>query len=357
MDLLTLRTMLNKFAIIFFLSVLCFSSCKVDPKIIAPLPSNNLEELVPEGFPPPAYTFNTNIISQDRFVLGRELFYETLLSADNSISCASCHQQFAAFANDDHKLSHGINDLLGKRNAPALFNLTWHTSFMHDGGINNIEVQPPSPIENPVEMGEHLPNVVNKLQASEKYKRLFKNAYGSDSVTTQKMFFALAQFMGLMYSFNSKFDKYKRNENNTSLSDEEMRGYTLFTQHCNSCHKEPLFSDFKFRNNGLPVDAHLQDSGRAHITLQTSDLYKFKTPSLRNIALTKPYMHDGRFATLQECLEHYSNGNFNQTNLDPMLQNPLPLSAQDKQDIIAFLLTLTDYEFIQDKRFSNPNEH
>ncbi|MBX3164662.1 MAG: c-type cytochrome [Bacteroidetes bacterium] len=341
--------------ILFVLFIVAFVACKTDPKINTPLPSNNLKELIPNGFPQPAYTFSINSISQDRFILGRELFYERMLSADNTISCGDCHQQFVAFANADHHLSHGINGLLGKRNSPALFNLTWHSSLMHDGGVSNLEVQPAAPIENPVEMGETLANVVNKLQVSSKYKTLFKNAYGTDSVTTQRMFYAMAQFVGLMYSYKSKYDDVKNNLKGARFNETEQRGYTLFLQHCNACHKEPLFSDFKFRSNGLPVDAHLQDSGRARITNSANDLYTFKTPSLRNIALTQPYMHDGRFGTLQQCLDHYTDGNFNPTNLDPLLQTNLQLSAQDKHDIIAFLQTLTDYDFINDPRFSDPN--
>lgn len=340
---------------IFFVQLL-LAACKVDPKINKPLPSNNLREIIPEGFPQPVYTFSINTISQDKFILGRELFYETMLSKDNTVSCGSCHQNFVAFANADHALSHGVNGIFGKRNAPALFNLAWHPYFMHDGGINNIEVQPPAPIQNPVEMDETLVNVVGKLQVSSKYQQLFQKAFGSDTVNTQRMFRAIAQFMALIYSYNSKYDAFKRKEATVQFNDAETRGYNLFLQHCNSCHTEPLFSDFKFRNNGLKPDPYLQDSGRAHITLNPQDLYKFKTPSLRNIALTKPYMHDGRFETLQQCLDHYTDTlHFNRVNLDPSLQQGLPLSVQEKQDIIAFLQTLTDYALTSDERFFDPN--
>ncbi len=348
---------MNKIVPIFFLfGAVIFSSCKVDPKIIEPLPVGNLVEVVPDGWPQPKYTFSTNTISEEKFALGRALFYETMLSANNTISCGSCHQQFAAFANADHAVSHGINDLVGTRNSPGLFNLTWHSSFMHDGGINHIEVQPLGPITNTLEMGADINPVIAKLQASSKYRDLFKNAYGSDTVSTQRMFKAMAQFMGLMYSYNSKYDYYKRRENNVEFSDAELRGYNLFISKCSSCHTEPLFSDFAFRNNGLAVNVFLKDSGRAHITALPGDRYKFKTPSLRNIAKTAPYMHDGRFTTLQQCLDHYTNGVTNLTNLDPLLQNNgLQLSANDKQDIIAFLQTLTDYKFLGDKRFADPN--
>ena len=348
--------MIKVYSIFFLFGVLSFSACKVDPKIIEPLPTNDLVEVIPDGWPQPNYTFSINTITEDKFILGRALFYEPMLSIDNTIACNNCHQDFAAFAHSEHKVSHGIYDRLGIRNAPGLFNLNWHPYFMHDGGINHIEVQPLGPITNTLEMGADINPVVAKLKASTKYQNLFKKAFGNDEISTQNMFRAMAQFMGLMYSYNSKFDLYKRQENNVQLSDAELRGYNLFTINCSACHKEPLFSDFQFRNNGLAIDPYYQDSGRAHITGLSQDKYKFKTPSLRNIAKTAPYMHDGRFTTLNECLDHYANVKPNTINLDALLQNTgLPLSSQDKQDIIAFLITLTDYKFLGDKRFANPN--
>lgn len=332
-------------------------ACKVDPKINFELPSDDLKEIVPDGWPQPVYTFSANTISQDKFILGRSLFYEPLLSKDSTISCGSCHQQFVAFANADHAVSHGINGINGKRNSPALFNLNWHNLFMLDGAVNHIEVQPLAPLNNPIEMGETTAEVIARLNASDKYRKLFKNAFGTEEADSQKMLQAIAQFMGLMYSYNSKYDYYKRQENYVEFTEPEQRGYQLFLAKCNACHTEPLFSDFNFRSNGLPPKDVEPDSGRAHITQLPGDIYKFKTPSLRNIAKTAPYMHDGRFGTLEQCLDHYSNGGItNMMNIDPLLSSgSIPLSAQDKQDIIAFLNTLTDYKFIADKRFSDPN--
>ncbi len=340
----------------YILAPLVFLACKVDPKVVGALPANNLVATVPEGWPQPKYNFEDNPITEDRFILGRALFYETMLSKDNTISCATCHQNFTAFANADHRLSHGINDQLGVRNAPGIFNLNWHTSFMHDGGINHIELQPLGPITNSVEMAETVNGVIAKLQASGKYRTLFKNAYGTEEVTSQHMLKSMAQFMGLMYSYNSKYDRYKRHEKGVELNEAELRGYTTFISKCSACHTEPLFSDFKFRSNGLSYNTSLKDSGRAHITGLPEDKFKFKTPSLRNVALTKPYMHDGRYATLEECLDHYTNNITNLVNLDPLLaNNGIQLTAQEKSDIITFLNTLTDYEFISDRRFEDPN--
>lgn len=338
-----------------FLSLSLIVACKVDPKIAPVLPSDDLKEIVPDGWPTPVYNFNNNPINKDVFILGRALFYDPILSKDNTISCGSCHQQFSAFAHSEHQFSHGINGLLGKRNAPALFNLNWHKLFMHDGGINHIEVQPLGPIQNPIEMDLPFSQALLKLAASAKYRELFKNAYGTEEVTDPKMLKAMAQFMGLMYSYNSKFDKYKRQEG-VQLNDAELRGYNTFIAKCNTCHTEPLFSDFSFRSNGLAINTFINDSGRAKVTFQTIDKYKFKVPSLRNVALTGPYMHDGRYQTLEQCLNHYTNNVTNMVNLDPLLlPNGIALTAQEKQDIISFLGTLTDYDFISDKRFADPN--
>jgi cytochrome c peroxidase len=337
--------------------IILFQSCKVDTKINAPLPTDNIVEVIPPGWPQPVYTFSTNVLTKEGFILGRELFYEENLSADNTISCGSCHQDFSAFAHSDHNVSHGINDQLGTRNSPGLFNLNWHTSFLHDGGVNHIENFPLAPILNPIEMGEtDLNNLIGRLQATSKYKTLFKNAFGTEEVTSQKMLRAITQFIGTMYSYNSKYDMVKRNENNARFSNEEQSGYELFIAKCATCHKEPLFSDFEYRSNGLPADIYLKDSGRSHITGLLTDAFKFKTPSLRNVAKTAPYMHDGRFSTLNQCLDHYTNGVTNLTNPAPQLQpNGLQMSAADKNNIIAFLNTLTDYKFLNDKRFSDPD--
>lgn len=342
--------------IVFVFLLVLLQFCKVDPKVDLELSSNELKIVQPAGWPDPVYKFEKNPIKKEVFELGRELFYDPILSLDNTISCGSCHQQFVAFANIEHKFSHGINDQLGTRNAPALFNLTWHKLFMHDGGINHIEVQPLGPIQNPIEMGEKLNNVITKLENSAKYQKLFKAAYVTEEVNDVRMLRALAQFMGLMYSYNSKFDQYKRNENNVTLTEQEMRGYNLFlSKKCNSCHVEPLFSDFGFHNNGISVNQFINDSGRAKVTHLPTDVYKFKTPSLRNVALTSPYMHDGRYATLKQCVDHYTFLE-NRINHDPLM--PLwgiALSEQEKTDIIAFLNTLTDYNFINDPKFKDPN--
>lgn len=332
-----------------------FQSCKVDPEILPVVSENSLKQVVPEAWPQPVYSFSNNPITKQGFELGRFLFYETMLSKNNEVSCGSCHQQFAAFAHADHDFSHGIfTDVTTKRNSPALFNLAWHPLMMHDGAINHIEVQPLGPINNPIEMGEETGNVLKKLQGTSKYQNLFKAAYGDSLVTTERMLKAIAQFMGLMESQQSKYDKVMRNE--SKFTSDEQNGYTLFKQKCAACHTEPLFSDFKFRNNGLKVNPALNDGGRGQLKPEEPEhLYCFKTPSLRNIEVTGPYMHDGRYVTLQECLDHYTNSIENKTNLDPLLENGIAMTADEKKAIIAFLLTLTDYQFLSNQQFKDPN--
>ncbi len=335
------------------ISTFIFVGCSIDPKIKPIIPADNIKEIIPEGWPTPYYSFSNNTLTPDGFILGRTLFYDPIFSSDNTISCGSCHQQFVAFANSGHDLSHGVNGLLGNRNTPALQNLNWNTSFSHDGGVTNLELFPPAPITNPVEMDETVASVVLKISNSSKYKPLFNKAFGDDIINSQRIFKALSQFMGTMYSYNSKYDKVKKGSE--SFTTQEQSGYNIFIQNCANCHKEPLFSDYSFKNNGIGVNPAFKDSGRMHITQLMTDIYKFKTPSLRNIEKTAPYMHDGRYTTLDACLNHYASNIANSSTLDPQLVGGIPLSTQDKLNIIAFLKTLTDNTFLTDKRFAeNP---
>ncbi len=339
-----------KHLLVIISSVFFLTSCSVDPEVKPFIPVDDVKEIIPEGWPTPYYNFSNNPITPDGFILGRTLFYDPILSADNTISCGSCHQQFVAFAHAGHTVSHGINGLLGTRNAPAIQNMNWNPYYMHDGGVLNLELQPAAPITNPVEMNESLSNVVTKLSNSGKYNQLFTKAYGDADVNTQRIFKALAQFMGTLYSYNSKYDEVKKGQ--ATFTSGEENGYNLFLQKCASCHKEPLFSDYQFRNNGLAINPLINDSGRAHITADPADRYKFKTPSLRNIEKTSPYMHDGSLQTLEQCLDHYTSGIVNLTNLDPALNGGISLTLQEKSDIISFLKTLTDTKFLTDKRYA-----
>lgn len=330
-----------------------FTSCSVDEPVIN-LANDEPHESIPQNWPQPKYRFVENQISKARFELGRALFYETRLSRDNTVSCAGCHIQNYAFAQTDHAFSHGVDNRVGTRNAPALFNLAWHPEFMHDGAINHIEKQPLAPIANPLEMDENLTRVLEKLNALPKYKNLTQAAYNSDTLTSQRMLWSMTQFMGLIYAQQSKYDAVKNNSNGIRFTSAEQRGYDVFLKNCNSCHREPLFTDFEYRNNGVAPLPPLLDSGRAHVTGLSKDKWKFKTPSLRNVVLTYPYMHDGRFTSLDACIEHYRRGNFNSENIDPLLYKPLVLTDEEVVDLKQFLNTLTDYTMIYDRRFSDP---
>ncbi|PSL45628.1 cytochrome c peroxidase [Chitinophaga niastensis] len=308
----------------------------------------------PANFPAPVYHLDDNHITQAGFELGRKLFYEPRLSRNNTISCGDCHIQTAAFTHHGHDVSHGIDDRLGSRNAPPIMNLAWHTTFMLDGGVFDLDLQPIAPITNFVEMDETLDNVLKKLKAHPQYPALFKKAFGSEEITTARMMKALSQFMVMLVSAGSKYDKVMRKEGKTFTADEQA-GYTLFQQKCSACHAEPLFTDHSFRNNGIGAGPN-NDEGRYPITLNTADKYKFKVPSLRNLAYTAPYMHDGRFYTLDGVLDHYTSEVQNMPTLDPLLKQNgrlgISLTAAEKQQVLAFLNTLNDKAFITDKRFS-----
>ena len=330
------------------------SSCHKDMTPFTPADTTLIAFNIPKGWPQPSYTFQNNKLSEHGFALGRKLFYDVRLSRDNTISCGSCHTQFSAFSHLDHAVSHGINGLFGKRNTPGIFNMAWKPSFFWDGGVINLENQPINPIENPVEMDEKIADVVNELSTIADYKQLFREAFGDETINSQRIFKALAQFMGAMVSCNSKYDKHIRGEAGGEMTAQELHGLELFRSKCGSCHTEPLFTDNSFRNNGLSIDGGINDSGRAHITRAVDDLYKFMVPSLRNVDLTRPYMHDGRFNTLDAVLEHYRTGIAASATLDPLLQNGIVMTDDEKVDIIAFLKTLSDKAFIEDKRFSEP---
>jgi cytochrome c peroxidase len=313
----------------------------------------NIKFIIPKGWPKPSYDFTKNKITDNGFKLGRKLFFDPLLSRDSTISCSSCHLQFTAFTHADHALSHGINGLKGIRNSPTLFNMAWNTFFMWDGGVNNMEVQPINPITNPVEMDEKLENVVVKLNKSTMYRHKFFLAFGDSMITGQYLLKALAQFTVLLESYNAKYDKYMRKEPGGDMTAQELNGLKIFRKNCSACHTEPLFTNNTLQNNGLAPDTELKDLGRMKITRNKNDSLKFKVPSLRNITVSAPYMHDGRFRNLHQVLDHYVNGITQSATLAKELKAGVSLSDQDKTDIIAFLQTLTDKEFLFDLRFRN----
>lgn len=311
---------------------------------------------IPANFPNVTYNLDANPLTEKGFELGKKLFYDGNLSANGFISCGFCHEQRFAFTHHEHQFSHGINDLEGTRNAPPIQNAAFMKEFTWDGATSHLDLFPIIPITNEVEMGETLTNVMAKLQANQEYQKLFLEAFENGEVNNEYFFKALSQFMVMMVSSNSKYDKYVRGEDDISFTEEETYGHQVFKQKCASCHKTDLFTDDAFRNNGLPAYPGINDLGRAEVTGSASDNYKFKVPSLRNVEVTKPYMHDGRLGSLKSVLDFYDNGVQDSETLDPILkQNErlgIALSEGEKEALIAFLLTLTDNEYLNDERFA-----
>lgn len=319
----------------------------------------------PAHFPDPVYDLSRNPLTREGVELGRFLFYDGILSRTNQIGCGTCHQQEAAFTHHGHELSHGVDDLLGTRNSPSIQNLAWNPSFFWDGGVHDLDLVPFNPVENPVEMDETVKNVIIKLQntplATAKmrvdYPLMFKKAFGDEQITSERMMKALSQFMLSLVSAESRYDYYRLGDQ-SALTVEEQRGMAIFRSKCGSCHEGELFTDYSFRNNGL-IPSGADDQGRFGITANPADRYKFKVPSLRNVGLTAPYMHDGRYHSLQEVLDHYSDSIHPSATLDSALNRPgqkpgISLTATEKQSIIAFLATLSDGHFIRNKQFSDP---
>ncbi len=346
---MTAKTTISLICFIGFTAAWMGSCLKKESPVVAP---GTLKLVVPSNFPPPEDIFKNNRLTKEGFELGRKLFYDGRLAKDGVTSCASCHQQFAAFATFEHPFSHGINNQFTTRNAPGLFNLAWHRELHWDGGINHLEVQPLAPITAPNEMGETIGDLVSKLNSNSRYREMFRSAFGDPEVTAPRLLKALAQFMGMLVSSGSKYDKVKSGL--AKFSQAEESGYAIFLTKCGSCHKEPLFTDLSYRNTGIPPDPILKDIGRMRITRLREDSLKFKVPSLRNVMLTAPYGHDGRFFSASAMIDHYRTGVQAGPTLDPRLRYGLSISNNEKADLLQFLGTLTDTAFVKDSRFKDP---
>jgi len=297
---------------------------------------------LPAHFPAPSM-FDEEPLTREGIALGKKLFYETRLSKDGSISCASCHQQVAAFGTYDHDLSHGIYNQHSNRNAPPLFNLTWQSYFGWDGQYRSIAEIAAAHIRSKIDMAGNFSTISNVLKSDPFYTSLFKNAFGTPDVNEERIGKALQQFAGSIMSVSSKYDSVRQEL--AVFNQQEAAGYTLFKTHCNGCHAEPLFTDMSFRNNGLPPSL-LNDIGRERITGKPEDRYRFRVPTLRNLFLSFPFMHDGRLVAFSQIYEHYAMVNQNNTPfIDPLLKNGILLSAQEQTALTAFLRTLTQFDF------------
>jgi cytochrome c peroxidase len=311
----------------------------------------------PKSLPRPSLPVD-NPLTGEGVALGGKLFFERQLSADKTESCAECHHPRAAFS-DTRRFSRGVDGKLGARHAMPLLNLAWKNSFFWDGRAATLREQVLQPIQNPIEMHESLFNAVKKLSGEADYRRLFRNAFGTTEITPDKMARALEQFLLVQISFDAKYDRVM--SGSATFTEEERRGFELFNTEydpyhgqygadCFHCHGGPLFQSQNFANNGL--DAAFADLGRFTVTHRAGDEGKFAVPSLRNVALTAPYMHDGRFKTLEEAIEHYCTGMKRGATLDPNLAKHsaggVPLNAADKRALAAFLKTLTDDRFLSE---------
>ena len=311
-----------------------------------------------------------NPMTVEGVALGRKLFYEKKLSGDNTMACASCHAPANAFS-DPNQYSEGIDGIVGTRNSMALINLGWNEDFFWDGRAKSLEEQIIIPVTDPIEMHDTWMNVSSELQSSVEYRNMFFSAFGVTEIDSIYAAKAIAQFIRTMISGNSKFDVIYKVENNLALTDDEASlyatvsasekaGYGLFKDlngaDCAHCHNGALMQVQGFSNNGL--DAIFSDRGRGLITNNVLDDGKFKIPTLRNIAYTAPYMHDGRFASLDDVIDHYSSGIQISNTLDPLIEfsdfGGVQLDAFEKDLLKQFLLTLTDESFINNPDFKEP---
>ena len=285
-----------------------------------------------------------NTPTKERVELGKKLFFDPILSIDSSLSCASCHKPNLAFS-DDVAFSPGVYNRAGVRNAPSLANIGYHPYFLREGSIKTIEMQVLVPIQEENEFAHNIVDIAEQMKKIPEYVKMSKEAYGKSPdpyVITR----ALAAYERTLVSKNSKFDKFINGE--IPLTKEEKQGFDLFMSNktnCSSCHGGFNFTRYKITNNGLYEN--YKDEGRMRATKNNKDLALFKTPSLRNIELTAPYMHDGSLTTLEEVVEHYNIGGKNHIHKDSLIV-PLNLNKNQKLDLVSFLKTLTDSSFVQD---------
>ena len=304
---------------------------------------------------------NSNPLSEEGVALGKKLFFDKKLSGNNTQACASCHKPQNSFT-DNTRFSNGIDGVFGSRNSMPLMNLAWNFTdkFAWDGKELGLERQALEPVKNPIEMHSNWENVVEKLQQDPEYPTLFLRAFGTTTIDSSLVTKAIAQFERILISGNAKFDQYLLG--NATLSLEELNGFTIFMDeekgdcfHCHGSDNNPLWTDNGFHNNGL--DSTFDDLGLGAVTGDPNDNGTFRSPSLRNLNFTAPYMHDGRFATLEEVINHYSEGLQFSSTIDPLMkkvsQGGVQLTPQEKLDLKAFLLTLTDPEFINNPDFRN----
>jgi cytochrome c peroxidase len=306
---------------------------------------------LPSHFPEVRYPSVVSSLTEEKIKLGKMLFFDPILSADSTVSCGSCHHQSVAFSDAPMVKSLGVGQTPGFRNTTAIQNLLWKKEFMADGGVFHLNLIAIAPVTDPLEMNANWSDVLARLNNHPNYTSAFARAYQTTKIEDQHLLQAVAAFMATMISADSKYDAVVQGK--AAFTSVEQRGFEVFSTYCAGCHKPPLFSDFSFRNNGQPLNP--SDPGRYRVTSVQTDKAKFQVPSLRNVALTPPYMHSGHLATLDQVLDHYAGGNADTTYMDPMLKaNPFRPSASDQEALKKFLLTLTDPVYIQNEAFRKP---
>lgn len=353
---------------VFALSILLFAAigCKKDQVVVVEptgLDTTGIVFRTPDNFVAPIIPAD-NQLTKEGVKLGRHLFYDKRLSGDNTQSCASCHFQESNFS-DPKQFSIGIDGSIGDRNAMVIMNLAWQDLFFWDGRSSSLEAQALEPVINPIEMKATWPDVIAKLEADPFYVEMFEAAFGPNSITKENAAKAIAQFERMMVSSNSKFDRYLKGE--YQFTTEEKVGYDMFNSEdgdCFHCHGDfttgNLFGaygpDNQMKNNGL--DSVLTpNTGYEVVTGNPADRAKFKIPMLRNVEYSFPYMHDGRFATLYDVIEHYNMGGYVTPTTDPDMKKAgigRNWSEYQKGALIAFLKTLSDEHFLTDTAFADP---
>lgn len=321
-------------------------SCSKDD--YEPLVYDNSEFLlnIPDGFPELNNSFYMNKPTKYGVALGEKLFHEKRFSADNSISCASCHIQSNAFA-DNNVQAIGVDGRIGLRNTPPIQNLAFMKFYNWDGSKLSLEKQSIVPIITHEEMDSSILEVIDIIQKDVSYRTLFQKAFGDENITPERIYTSIAQYEYTLISANSKYDKVKRSEE--IFTESETKGYQVFQQKCSSCHSTELFTDQSFRNIGFPINTNSNEAGRARVTGNMDEYMSFRVPSLRNVEYTAPYGSFGQFATLKDVLDYINDGVIEADNLDPIFKNNgnrIPLTEQEKENLIAFMKMLSDVDFI-----------
>lgn len=322
----------------------CNKTEDIDPNLYD---NPEIELNIPEDFP----SFNSSVYrnkpTKYGVQLGEVLFNDKRFSTDNSISCAGCHNRSNAFT-DANPQAVGVFGRVGLRNTPPIQNLAFLAFYNWDGNVLELERQPLVPIITHEEMNSSILEVIDKIKGDPLYKDLFKKAFGDQKLTPERIYKSIAQYEYTLISSDSKYDRVKRNQGEV-FTESETRGYQAFRQKCVTCHSTELFTDQSFRNVGFPLNLNSNEAGRARVTGIPGDYMSFRVPSLRNIEYTAPYGSFGQFKTLKDVLDYFDRGVLYADNLDPVLKNNgnrIPMTEQEKEDIIAFIKTLSDYEFV-----------